>query len=196
MFFPAVTGIEAGLSMSGDLKNPAKALPRGTLGAVLTGYAVYMAVPIVLIHFVPDRGRLLAEPLILQSVARWGSLILLGVGGHAVERPGLPAGAPRTMQALSRDRIFPSVSRPRLRPHQRPAHRHRPDLFLVALGAILLGDLNLIAPVLSMFFLTSYGLLNLSAGLEGLIDSPSGARNSGCIRPGRWPAAPAVLPSC
>jgi hypothetical protein len=45
--------------------------------------------------------------------------------------------------------------------------------FLVALGAILLGDLNMIAPVLSMFFLTSYGLLNLSAGLEGLIDSPS-----------------------
>jgi len=45
--------------------------------------------------------------------------------------------------------------------------------FGVALVAVLLGDLNMIAPILSMFFLTSYGLLNLSAGLEGLIESPS-----------------------
>lgn len=173
VFFPAVTGIEAGLSMSGDLKNPAKALPRGTLGAVLTGYAVYMAVPIVLIHFVPDRGRLLAEPLILQSVARWGSLILLGVWAATLSSAlGSLLGAPRTMQALSRDRIFPRflgrgfgrTNDPRIATAL---------TFLVALGAILLGDLNMIAPVLSMFFLTSYGLLNLSAGLEGLIDSPS-----------------------
>jgi hypothetical protein len=45
--------------------------------------------------------------------------------------------------------------------------------FIVAAGGLLLGDLNAIAAVLSMFFLTSYGALNLVSGLEGLIDNPS-----------------------
>ena len=45
--------------------------------------------------------------------------------------------------------------------------------FAVAIAAVFIGDLNLIAPVLSMFFLTTYLVLNVSAGLEGLLNSPS-----------------------
>jgi hypothetical protein len=45
--------------------------------------------------------------------------------------------------------------------------------FLIALVGVLIGDLNLSAPILTMFFLTSYGLLNISAALEGCIGSPS-----------------------
>lgn len=173
VFFPAVTGIEAGLSMSGDLKNPAKALPRGTLAAVLVGYGIYMAIPIALHRMVPDSNRLLQEPMIMQSVARWGSLILLGVWAATLSSAlGALLGAPRTLQALSRDRIFPRFL------GRGYGEKNDPRLatamtFAVALIAILLGDLNLLAPVLSMFFLTSYGLINLSAGIEGLIDSPS-----------------------
>lgn len=173
VFFPAVTGIEAGLSMSGDLKDPAKALPRGTMAAVLVGYAVYMTIPIVLMRLVPDRTRLLNDPMVMQSVARWGALILLGVWAATLSSAlGSLLGAPRTLQALSRDRIFPGIL------GRGYGSKNDPRLataitFFVALVAILLGDLNLLAPVLSMFFLTSYGLLNLSTGLEGLIDSPS-----------------------
>ena len=49
VFFPAVTGILTGVSMSGDLKNPAFSIPWGTLAAVATGYVVYMFIPILLI---------------------------------------------------------------------------------------------------------------------------------------------------
>ena len=173
VFFPAVTGIEAGLAMSGDLKDPSKALPRGTLAAIAVGYVVYMAIPMALAYFVSDRTRLLAEPLIMQSVARWGGLILLGVWAATLSSAlGALLGAPRTLQALSGDRILPRFLGRGFGANNDPRIATAMT-FLVALAAILLGDLNLIAPVLSMFFLTSYGLLNLSAGIEGLIDSPS-----------------------
>jgi hypothetical protein len=43
----------------------------------------------------------------------------------------------------------------------------------VALAAVSLGDLNVIAPVLTMFFLTTYMVLNVAAGIEGFLQSPS-----------------------
>ena len=173
VFFPAVTGIEAGLAMSGDLKNPAKALPLGTLGAVATGYFVYMILPILLAHRIPDPDMLL-NPNAMRAVARWGVLIVAGVFAASLSSAlGALLGAPRTLQALANDRIIPpfigrGYGRDKADPRIATALS-----FGVALVAVLLGDLNLIAPVLTMFFLTSYGLLNLSAGLEGLIESPT-----------------------
>ncbi len=173
VFFPAVTGIEAGISMSGDLKNPTKSLPRGTIAAVLVGYLVYMTIPMFLLSVVRDERVLLVRPMIMSDVARWGKLIMVGVWAATLSSAlGALLGAPRTLQALAKDKVLPrfigrgygSKNDPRMA---------TACSFVVALIAIMLGDLNLIAPILSMFFLTSYGLINLSAGLEGLIESPS-----------------------
>ena len=79
VFFPAVTGILSGLGMSGDLKNPAKSIPLGTLAAVLTGFAIYMAVPIALDAMVSDASVLRTDTMILQKCARWQMPILIGV---------------------------------------------------------------------------------------------------------------------
>ena len=173
VFFPAVTGIEAGIAMSGDLKNPAKSLPRGTIAAVLTGYAVYMTIPLAILHFIKDENILLTRPLIMAELARWSILILIGVWAATLSSAlGALLGAPRTLQALANDKILPRFI------GRGYGKKNDPRIatalsFLVALIAILLGDLNVIAPVLTMFFLTSYGLINLSAGLEGLIGSPT-----------------------
>lgn len=174
VFFPAVTGIEAGLGLSGDLKNPAKALPLGTLAAVVTGYVVYMALPIYISSKVHSADILLVDLNILNSIARWGFLIVIGVFAASLSSAlGSLLGAPRMLQALANDRVIPRfIGRGYGKDHADPRIATAIS-FAVALGAILLGDLNLIAPILSMFFLTSYGLLNLSAGLEGLIESPS-----------------------
>lgn len=173
VFFPAVTGIEAGIAMSGDLKNPARALPLGTLGAVGVGYLIYMTIPVLLHQNVADTGLLL-NPNILRSVARWGFLIVAGVFAASLSSAlGALLGAPRTLQALANDRILPRFIGRGFGKEQADPRIATVLSFGVALAAVLLGNLNMIAPILSMFFLTSYGLLNLSAGLEGLIESPS-----------------------
>ncbi len=53
IFFPAVTGFTQGVSMSGDLKNPAESLPRGTFLAVGVATVVYVAAMIALAASLP-----------------------------------------------------------------------------------------------------------------------------------------------
>jgi solute carrier family 12 (sodium/potassium/chloride transporter), member 2 len=175
VFFPAVTGIEAGIAMSGDLKDPARSLPRGTIGAVLLGYAVYMAIPLFLSYLIADT-RILRHgsmTMVMQHVARWGQPIMLGVWAASLSSAmGALLGAPRTLQALARDRVIPHVFGRGFGKGNDPRIATATS-FLVGLIGILVGDLDVIAPVLSMFFLTSYGLLNVSAGLEELTGAPS-----------------------
>ena len=88
VFFPAVTGIEAGVAMSGDLKNPSRSLPLGTLGAIATGFAVYITIPIFLGKMVQQNELLLMNPLIMQEVAVYGGLIICGVWGAMAGKVG------------------------------------------------------------------------------------------------------------
>jgi len=173
VFFPAVTGIEAGIAMSGDLKDPARSLPRGTLTAVITGFVIYLIIPIVLYHRVSDPQMLIHDPLVMQRVARWEHTILVGVWAASLSSAvGALLGAPRTLQALARDRVLPRVIGRGFGRGGDP-YIAAAITFVIALCGVVFGNLNAIAPLLSMFFLTSYGLLNLSAGMEELMGHPA-----------------------
>ncbi len=175
VFFPAVTGIMAGVNMSGDLRDPARAIPIGTLAAVGTGYVIYMVLPLVLAGRA-DATTLTDDFLIMQRMALWGPAILLGVWGATLSSAlGSILGAPRVLQALARDGVLPRWMRV-LGTGSGPNDEPRVGTFVtlgVAVAAVTVGDLNLIAPVLSMFFLTTYLVLNVSAGIEGFLASPS-----------------------
>lgn len=173
VFFPAVTGIEAGIAMSGDLKNPSRSLPRGTIAAVLVGYAVYLAIPVVLQNSQIPRDVLLTDPLVMQKSARWSGAVLVGIWAASLSSAmGAFLGAPRTLQALARDGVLPQVLG-RGYGKNRDPRLATVVSFAIGLAGVLLGDLNAIAPILSMFFLTSYGVLNLSSGFETLMSTPS-----------------------
>lgn len=172
VFFPAVTGIEAGLAMSGELKSPSKSLPNGTIAAVAVGLVVYTSIAITL-YTVADQPSLLGDPLIMAKVSVYGMAIFIGIWGATLSSAlGALLGAPRTLQALAKDRVVPmflgrtfgAADSPRIA---------TVFTFMVALVGILLGDLNAIAPVISMFFLTSYGMLNVTCLFEDLISNPS-----------------------
>ncbi|MBA2245132.1 MAG: amino acid permease [Gemmatimonadetes bacterium] len=175
VFFPAVTGIEAGVNMSGDLKNPQRSIPIGTMAALATGYLVYMTLPIFL-SLRADPETLIADPLIMRRMALWGDAILLGVWGATLSSAmGSILGAPRVLQALARDGVLPGPLHGLGRGSGADDAPRLATLFTlgIALIAVFLGDLNAIAPVLSMFFLTSYMTVNLAAGIEGFLKSPS-----------------------
>jgi amino acid transporter len=175
VFFPAVTGIMAGVNMSGDLQNPGRSIPRGTFSAILVGYGVYMAIPVFMV-WRGETGALISDPLVMRRIAFWGDAILLGVWGATLSSAvGSILGAPRVLQALARDGILPR-SLHWLGNGSGPQDAPRAGTLVtlgLALVAVWFGNLNIIAPVLTMFFLTTYGVLNISAGIEKLIQSPS-----------------------
>ena len=111
VFFPAVTGIMAGVNMSGDLKDPAKSIPKGTFYAIGVGYLIYMLLPIILANRA-DALTLIDDPLIMRKIAWWGDAILIGVWGATLSSAiGSILGAPRVLQALARDGILPKWMR-------------------------------------------------------------------------------------
>ncbi len=172
IFFPAVTGIMSGLSMSGDLRDPARSIPRGTLAAVVITFFIYAA-QLIWLGLNADRAELLGNTLVMQRIARVSPLITAGLWAASLSSAlASLAAAPRTLQALGADGVAPRILGRGFGPNREP----RVALIItawVAGAAIALGDLNLIAPVITMFFLATNGTLNLVAGLERLVSNPS-----------------------
>ncbi|MGA8852630.1 MAG: amino acid permease, partial [Christiangramia sp.] len=107
VFFPAVTGIMAGVNMSGDLENPSKSIPKGTFAAIAVGYLIYMTLPIILSNRA-SANSLIEDPLIMRKISYWGDAILIGVWGATLSSAvGSILGAPRVLQALARDQVLP-----------------------------------------------------------------------------------------
>jgi len=173
VFFPAVTGIMAGVGMSGDLKDPRKALPRGTLAAITVGFIVYMAFPVWLAMNKSNEELSTELDSVFAIAGILAPAIYAGVWGATLSSAlGSIMTAPRTLQALAMDGLAPRF----LGRGIGPANEPRNALFLtfaLAQTGIILGSLDMIAPVLTMFFLATYGVTNLACGLEKWAASPS-----------------------
>ncbi len=175
IFFPAVTGFTQGVSMSGDLADASRSLPRGTFSAVGLSTIVYLSVLVLLAAtvsvtvLVDDMGKA------MRDVAAIGFLVGLGVIAATLSSAMASLlGAPRILQSLASDRIFPALGV--FAKGHGPAANPRAALIaslVIALATIALGSLNVIAPVVSMFFLLSYGLLNYATYYEARASSPS-----------------------
>ncbi len=172
IFFPAMTGLESSLSLSGDLKNPSRSLPIGVISAVLTAYTAYMIIAYFLWENAPQ-SLLIGDNLIIQHIAKFEPLIILGIWGATLSSAiGALLGAPRTLQALAEDDILPSILGKEFGPHREPRIATAITVVL-AFIVVWFGSINLIAPVLTMICLISYATMNLSTGLEDLMANPS-----------------------
>ena len=165
IFFPAVTGFTAGVNMSGDLRDPNRSIPKGTMGAIAVGLVVYLGLAIYMALKIPQE-RLMKDTTVLLDIALSPHLVLAGVWGATLSSAlGSILGAPRIMQAVAGDRIAPRF----LAKGHGPGNEPRNALllaFAIGEGGILVAQLDVIAAVVSMVFLATYGFLNFSCAIE------------------------------
>ncbi len=167
IFFPAVTGFEAGVSMSGDLKDPKKSIPLGSISAIAVGLVVYIGLAFYFSYTV-QADKLANDPQILMKISRVPQLVIAGIWGATLSSSlGSILAAPRILQATALDRITPRFF------SRGKGKTNEPQnalllTFVIAEAGILIGELNIIARIVSIFFITTYGFLNLSCAFEAM----------------------------
>jgi solute carrier family 12 sodium/potassium/chloride transporter 2 len=165
IFFPAVTGFTAGIAMSGDLEDPKKSIPKGTIAAIAVGFFVYIAL-IIFLSFYIDSETLKSDYNILMKIALYAPAVVAGIWGATLSSAlaGI-LGGPRILQAMSVDNITPKIFGKGKGKNNEPVNALF-LLFIIALLGVLIGDLDVVARIVSMFYLSAYGFINLSFFLE------------------------------
>ena len=214
VFFPAVTGIVAGANLSGDLKDPAVAIPKGTLSAILTTYITYIVYgTIVGFNYLTaasgsveeyemwtnasfsDSDRTLPSYRDCTAASREGekcqygtlydqqTMAVISCTGYLIYGGCFAAtissaiaslvGAPRVLQALAKDKLYPKIEffAPGWGANNDPV-RGYVLVFIVALGCILVAELNVVSSLLSNFFVAAYALINFSVFHASITKSP------------------------
>lgn len=166
VFFPAATGIMAGANMSGDLKDPRRSIPLGTMAAIFVSLVIYLALAYWL-SIIATTDELLKNYTIMVDKALWGPIVVAGILG-ATFSSGLSSlvGGPRILQALGENKVLPGGS---WFAQVTPAGEPRRAMWItgaIALAALLLRDLNAIAPLITMFFLITYLMINVVVLIE------------------------------
>nr|XP_032651471.1 solute carrier family 12 member 5 [Chelonoidis abingdonii] len=163
IYFPSVTGIMAGSNRSGDLRDAQKSIPTGTILAIATTSAVCRF------------GEAVNGNLVVGTLA-WPSPWVIVIGSFfSTCGAGLQSltGAPRLLQAISRDGIVPFL---RVFGHGKANGEPTWALLLTAciceIG-ILIASLDEVAPILSMFFLMCYMFVNLACAVQTLLRTPN-----------------------
>ena len=165
IFFPVVTGFEAGVSMSGDLKDPKKSLPLGAMAAVGVGFVVYIGLAFFY-AFTVDSEVLMNDSQVLFKIALVPALVIIGIWGATLSSAlGSILGAPRILQAIAMDKIAPKAFAKGTGKTNEPRNALL-LAFIIAEAGILIGQLDVIARIVSMFFITTYAFLNLACAIE------------------------------
>ena len=169
IFFPAVTGFTAGVAMSGDLKDPKKSIPIGTMASIGVGLLIYLSLAVFL-HLTIDSEVLRNDTNVLARIAllsAYGApLLMAGIWGATLSSAlGGILGGPRILQAMSLDRVTPRIFAKGVGKSNEPRNALI-FAFLIAEAGVLIGELDLIAPIVTMFYLTAYGFINLTSALE------------------------------
>ncbi|KAE8617794.1 hypothetical protein XENTR_v10009198 [Xenopus tropicalis] len=210
IFFPAATGILAGANISGDLKDPQGAIPKGTMWAILITTIAYLGVAIcAAASVVRDATGNLNDTItsafkcngsaacglgydfsicetqtcnyglmnnfqVMSMVSGFGPLIIAGIFSATLSSAlASLVSAPKVFQALCKDNIYKGLHF-FAKGHGKNNEPIRGYVltFVIALAFILIAELNVIAPIISNFFLASYALINFSCFHASYAKSP------------------------
>lgn len=177
IIFPAFTGLAAGLGLSGDLKDPRKSIPAGTLWATVAGFIVYLIVGYKFaISASPE--QLSGDQFAMEKIALWGPIIPIGLAAASLSSAlGSIMVAPRTLQAIGLDDILPGKG-----PNRWMAKGRKKDnepvngsiiTIIIAYFFIFIGELDFVAEIIAMFFMLTYGAICLISFLEHFAADPA-----------------------
>ncbi|XP_014667356.1 PREDICTED: solute carrier family 12 member 2-like [Priapulus caudatus] len=200
IFFPAATGILAGANISGDLADAQSAIPKGTLRAILLTTATYLVMGWMVgstvirdangstedyynatVNFTcsapdasPCRYGLLNDVHVMELISGFAPLILAGIFAATLSSAlASLVGAPKVFQAVCKDNLFPGIHVFAVGSGNNDEPKRAYLLtFVIAIGCILIAELNVIAPIISNFFLMAYTLINYSCFDASFSNSP------------------------
>lgn len=179
IIFPAFTGMTAGVGLSGDLRDPGRSIPLGTLAATIGGMIVYVFIAYKLTSSASPADLADTSKLVMADIAWQGWWIIpLGLAAATLSSAiGSILVAPRTLQAIARDHIFPTPSINRWIGLGRGRSDEPFNASVITVGIalffVLLGALDTVAEIISMFFMVTYGSLCLISFLNHFAADPS-----------------------
>ncbi|KAK5993653.1 Vacuolar cation-chloride cotransporter 1 [Cladobotryum mycophilum] len=173
ILFPATSGIFAGASMSGDLRDPSKSIPVGTLWATLTTFIIYFVV-IISLAASTTHESLLANNNVISLTSLYAPLILAGECAVTFFSALMGIiGSAKLFQALARDDLLPGLSI-----FSRGTKKGDEPIFAIFLTyaiaqVALLADLNQIATLISMGYQMTFFVMNLACFLLKIGSAPN-----------------------
>ena len=163
VFFSTVTGVMAGINMSGDLRNPSENIPDGTFSAIGVSTCLYFTHAFIL-GYTCLRDSLRTDSLIQEKVALIGFVWVMGlfISSLSSSLGGL-YGAPRILQCITVEKNFPILSFLAMGrgPNREPFYA---TLFIgvISLIFILIGQINFLGTVVTLPFLLTYAFINFA----------------------------------
>ena len=166
VFFPASTGIMAGANMSGELKHPNKSIPLGTLWAIGISFVIYMVLAFWLARSATEQ-ELISNYNIIIDKSYFGPLIIAGILGATFSSAlASLVGSSRILFAMGEHRVLPYG---KFLAGQSANGQPRNAMIVTGImifSTMLLRDLNAVAPLVTLFFLITYAMINVVVIIE------------------------------
>ncbi|XP_053703843.1 solute carrier family 12 member 9 isoform X1 [Synchiropus splendidus] len=163
VLFTSCTGIMAGANMSGELKAPSIAIPRGTIGAVVYTFTVYVLL-FLMVSATCGRTLLIEDYGFLQKINIWPPFVTIGIYCASLSAAMCSLiGASRILHALALDHLFGLP----LAPAAVVSESGNPWVAVIYTWAlaqcvVFAGQLNSIASLVTIFYLLAFAAVDLA----------------------------------
>ncbi len=166
IFFPAVTGLMAGIGMSGELSDPKRQIPKGILWALGISTLIYLSVAALLALSLPAE-ELIQNRFSLVEMSFFSPLVLIGILAATFSSAlTVMIAAPRVLEAMATSKVIPAGKLFISKKMEKEPRNAILFTGLILFPVIINGSLDSVAQILTMFFLITYATINTAVFLE------------------------------